>query len=114
MPDPPMPPREWLDKFTAPSKGSAGMGWQVGWEAGYIAGLTAASDGRLFLNGGETREEWGVRDEGGYVWAPNASRRDSAEFHAQRMGRQLVRREIREFEDGSSFTGPWVEVTDEG
>lgn len=45
MPEAPFPPREWLDKFTAPSKGSAGMGWQVGWEAGYLAGLKAAAEG---------------------------------------------------------------------
>ena len=45
MPEVPMPPRDWLNKFEAPSKGSAGMGWQVGWEAGYLAGLKAAAEG---------------------------------------------------------------------
>ncbi len=33
----PMPPKEWLDKFSASSKGSGGYGWQTGWLAGYAA-----------------------------------------------------------------------------
>jgi len=44
-PDPPMPPRDWLGEHTAPSKGSAGRGWQTGWRAGYLAGLQAAAAG---------------------------------------------------------------------
>lgn len=42
-PDTPTPPRDWLDQHTAPSKGSAGNGWQVGWRAGYLSGLHAAA-----------------------------------------------------------------------
>lgn len=36
-PEPPMPPRDWLDKFSASSKGSGGHGWQTGWMAGHAA-----------------------------------------------------------------------------
>ncbi len=35
--EPPMPPPEWLAKFSASSKGSGGYGWQAGWVAGYTA-----------------------------------------------------------------------------
>ncbi len=166
-PSPPMPPREWLDKHSAPSKGAAGNGWQVGWQAGYLAGLQAArgaepsgraqvlspapvapmtseidvkhcaaiaagrydhtgpayflpavrdvlealsAAGRLLPDGGETRIEWGPR-------CSDPSHLGHLFVHGEMVSRNAVdgyraRREVREWPDGSSWTGPWVEVTD--
>lgn len=72
------------------------------------------SAGRLLPGGGQTLVEWGVRNANGWgAWAPNAPRRESAEYHAERLGRQLVRREVQQFADGSSYSGPWVAVDQE-
>jgi len=66
--------------------------------------------GRLLPDGGETRAEWGPR-------CPDPSHLGRLFVHEEMVSRRQVdgyraRREVREWSDGSSWTGPWVEVTD--
>src|SRR4051812_45170643 len=89
---------------------------------GQIGALAAA--GRLLPEGGETRTEWEVRwysgpDDGIALHEQRlGSRRDAEVRGPQRVGQYGItrysvhHREHRIFEDGSSWTGPWVEVTD--
>jgi hypothetical protein len=84
-----------------------------------------ANAGRLLPQGGETRTEWEVRwhigpDDGIALHEQRlGSRRDAEVRGPQRVGQYGITRYSvhhrghRIFEDGSSWTGPWVEVTDE-
>lgn len=78
--------------------------------------------GRLLPEGGETRTEWAVwwhaGDSDGVVlserqfgWRDKAERRGQERIGQYGITRfTLQRREHRIFEDGSSWTGPWVAV----
>jgi len=83
-----------------------------------------AAAGRLLPDGGETRTEWEVwwhvGDEGGIALSERhlASREQAEQRGRKRIGEYAITRftiHCRDhliFADGSSFTGPWVEVTD--
>jgi hypothetical protein len=80
--------------------------------------VTAAGRALRFLananlplpDGGETRTEWGPR-------CSDPSHLGQLFVHEEMVSAHAVdgyraRREAREWPDGSSWTGPWVEVTD--
>lgn len=77
-----------------------------------------ANAGRLLPEGGQTRGEWLVRWDEDLEFEHLVGSREAATAFVDGMRRGGCRaavesREVREFDDGSSFTGPWVAVDPE-
>lgn len=108
--------------FLGLDEGAFSWGDPAGVAQQVVDALRAA--GRLLPDGGETRTEWEVRWHSG----PDDGICMEERYHASRASAETVgptrigqygitrysihRREHRIFEDGSSWSGPWVEVTD--
>jgi hypothetical protein len=107
-------------------------GCEEGWPAGSLTGAgldricredaeralaaLSAAGWTLLPPGGETREQWNIRDAHGRVnpeLIPCYDRRLIEGLLPDRPGGQLVYRKVRSWDDGSQWTGPWTVVTEE-
>lgn len=67
--------------------------------------------GRLLPEGGRERVEWGSRGASDPI--VHRTEMSAREVGVGSWGHTLLRRMIRSWPDGSSYTGPWVEVEPE-
>ncbi len=87
------------------------------WDGAHEVIEALASAGRLLPDGGETHTEWVARWGVDLEFEHPLDSREHADNFVDgglRCGTRVAveQREVREWPDGSVFTGPWVEVTD--